>query len=92
MQSQIVSQPTGSAARGSARLHYLDWLRVIAMLMVFVVHLVHVFDTLKWHVKNVEQSAALTFFVGFLYPWGMPFFFPIAGAGSWYTLRRRSAQ
>ena len=87
MQSQIVSQPSGSAAR----LHYLDWLRVIAMLMVFVVHLVHVFDTLKWHVKNVEQSGALTFFVGFLYPWGMPFFFLIAGAGSWYALRRRSA-
>ena len=28
---------------------------------------------------------------GFFYPWGMPLFFLIAGAGSWFALRRRSA-
>lgn len=92
MQGQIVSQAAGSAPQPAARLHYLDCLRIIAILMVFVIHLVHVFDTLTWHIKNAQQSAALTFFVGFLYPWGMPFFFLIAGAGSWFALQRRSAR
>ena len=91
MQDQTVSQPTGSA-QTAVRLHYLDWLRVIAILMVFLIHLVHVFDTLTWHVKNAVQSEALTFFVGFLYPWGMPFFFLISGAGSWFALQRRTAR
>ncbi len=30
-------------------------------------------------------------FIGFFYPWGMPFFFLIAGTGTWFALRRRKA-
>jgi glucan biosynthesis protein C len=36
-------------------------------------------------------SMAITFFLAFLFPWGMPFFFLLAGAGSWFALRRRTA-
>jgi len=32
MQNSIVSQQTGSATREAGRLHYVDWLRVIATL------------------------------------------------------------
>jgi surface polysaccharide O-acyltransferase-like enzyme len=36
--------------------------------------------------------AATIFFMAFLAPWGMPFFFLLAGAGSWFALRRRTAR
>ncbi|MFN2137949.1 MAG: acyltransferase family protein, partial [Candidatus Promineifilaceae bacterium] len=72
------------------RLYYLDWLRVIAVFGVFLFHAVHPFDALPWHIKNSEQSTAVTLFIAFMFPWGMPFFFLLAGAGSWFALRRRS--
>jgi glucans biosynthesis protein C len=74
-----------------ARLYFLDWLRVIAILGVFLFHAVHPFDLTPWHIKNGEQSAVVTFFIAFLFPWGMPFFFLLAGASSWFALRRRTA-
>jgi peptidoglycan/LPS O-acetylase OafA/YrhL len=75
------------------RLHYLDWLRVIAILGVFLFHAVHPFDATDWHIKNADQSIIVTLvFVIFLYPWGMPLFFLLSGAGSWYALRKRTAQ
>lgn len=73
------------------RLHYLDWLRVAAVVGVFLFHAVHPFDLTAWHIKNSEQSTVITFFIAFMYPWGMPFFFLVAGAGSYLALRRRSA-
>jgi fucose 4-O-acetylase-like acetyltransferase len=73
------------------RLHYLDWLRVLAILGVFLFHAVHPFDFADWTIKNAELSETVTAFLGLLFPWGMPFFFLIAGAGSWFALRRRTA-
>ena len=76
----------------AARLHYLDWLRVVATLGVFLFHAVHPFDIVDWHIKNAEQSLVVSAFLGFLAPWGMPLFFLIAGAGSWFSLRRRTGR
>ncbi len=75
----------------SRRLYFLDWLRVFAVLGVFLFHAVHPFDLTAWHIKNAEQSEAITFFIIFMFPWGMPFFFMLAGAGSYFALRRRTA-
>lgn len=75
-----------------ARLYYLDWLRVIAVLGVFLFHAVHPFDLTPWHIKNAEQSEVVTYLIAFMFPWGMPFFFLLAGAGSWFALRRRAAR
>jgi uncharacterized membrane protein len=77
--------------RQTTRLYYLDWLRVIAVFGVFLFHAVHPFDLTDWHIKNAEQSQVVTFFIAFMFPWGMPFFFLLAGAGSWFALRRRTA-
>ena len=86
---------TDSPAKGpavkSARLHYLDWLRVLLILGVFLYHAVHPFDSaVDWHIKNAEQSDAVTVFLLLVYPWGIPLFFLVAGAGSKFALRRRS--
>jgi glucan biosynthesis protein C len=74
-----------------ARLHYLDWLRLLAILGVFLFHAVHPFDATDWHIKNADTSLVVTLvFVVFLYPWGMPLFFLLSGAASRFALRRRS--
>ena len=73
------------------RRYDLDWLRVIATLGVFLFHASNVFNTANFEIKNAERSEAITFIDIFFYPWGMPLFFLIAGAGTWFALRRRSA-
>jgi peptidoglycan/LPS O-acetylase OafA/YrhL len=84
------AQTNGPAERSggtSARLHYLDWLQVLAILGVFLFHAFHPFDALfDWHIKNAEKSTLATFFAGFFNLWGMPFFFLMAGATSWFSL------
>jgi peptidoglycan/LPS O-acetylase OafA/YrhL len=86
--------PTASTRveQATKRLHYLDWLQVLAVLGVFLFHAVHPFDDLfPWHIKNTERSAIANFFVGFFAFSGMPFFFLMAGATSWFSLQRRTA-
>jgi peptidoglycan/LPS O-acetylase OafA/YrhL len=82
---------TDSSSQGSVRLHYLDWLRVLAVAMVFVFHALKPFNIGDWIIMNSETSMAATVFFALLSPWGMPFFFLLAGAGSWFALRRRTA-
>jgi peptidoglycan/LPS O-acetylase OafA/YrhL len=81
-----IERPNG----GHVRLHYLDWLRVLAILGVFLFHAVHPFDMFPWEIKNAEQSVVVTLFIVFLGPWGMPLFFLLSGAGTWFALRRRT--
>jgi peptidoglycan/LPS O-acetylase OafA/YrhL len=72
------------------RLHYLDWLRVIVILGVFLYHVIHPFDLTDWHIKNAELSLPLTAVLLFFAPWGMPFFFLIAGTGTRFALGHRT--
>lgn len=89
MQSHMLPQPVGAPPE-KARLYYLDWLRVIAIGAVFLVHVSDVFNTVGFEIKNAEQSAAITIMQGLIFPWGMPLFFLIAGAGSYFALRHRT--
>ena len=95
MQRQLVAPPGLGIAPAPVpvpvRLHYLDWLRVLAILGVFLFHASNVFNDADFHIKNAERSTAITMFQGFFFPWGMPLFFLIAGAGSLFALRRRTA-
>ena len=91
MSEQLVPNPQASPIGKTARLHYVDWLRVIAIMVVFLFHAVHPFGGTDWHIKNLEESEVLTILLYFLAIWGMPFFFLIAGSASWFALRRRSA-
>jgi glucan biosynthesis protein C len=64
---------------------------VLAIFGVFLFHAVHPFDLFDWHIKNADLSMTVTVVLGLLFPWGMPFFFLIAGTGTWFALRRRTA-
>ncbi len=75
------------------RLHYIDWLRVIAIIGVWAYHSARPFMQQEWLINNPETSTAITlFFLIFLGSMGMPLFFLMAGAGVLFALRRRSGK
>src|SRR5512139_1677508 len=77
----------------SIRLHYLDWLRVIAILGVWAYHSARPFMLQEWLINNTQKSPAITFvFLIFLGSMGMPLFFMMAGAGCLFALRRRTGR
>jgi len=89
--STVTGQETST--KKSARLHYLDWLRNLLLFGVFLYHVLRPFDPLiPWHIKNAEKSDAVMGILLTINPWGIPLFFLVAGAGSWFALRRRSNQ
>jgi peptidoglycan/LPS O-acetylase OafA/YrhL len=84
------TQATKSAVTTKpSRLHYIDWLRVLAMLSIFFFHSNRFFDEFGWHLKNADQSIISTLFTGLLDLWLMPIFFLLSGVGSWYALKFR---
>ncbi|HSF79948.1 MAG TPA: acyltransferase [Anaerolineales bacterium] len=93
METQSVSRRAVAIPLTVGRVHYLDTLRVLAVLMVFVFHATKAFTVGGFLITNEQTSiVASIIFVAFLAPWGMPFFFMLAGAGSWFALQRRSAR
>ena len=90
-QSPVVSTQAGGSTQAVMRLHYLDWLRVLATLGVFFFHAINIFGPAKFEINNAERSDVITMIQVFFLPWGMPLFFLVAGAGSWFALRRRTA-
>jgi peptidoglycan/LPS O-acetylase OafA/YrhL len=73
------------------RRYDVDWLRVIAMLTVFVFHCTRFFDTEGWHLKNSEQSDLLFIVMrALVWPWAMEIFFLLSGVGTWYALQSRN--
>ncbi|MFX1327482.1 MAG: acyltransferase family protein [Promethearchaeota archaeon] len=68
------------------RRYDLDWLRVLATILVFLFHCSRFFDLLDWHVKNDEQDIGITVAQVMLSGFGMPVFFIIAGMASFYAL------
>lgn len=76
------------------RKYYMDWLRVIAILCVFVYHCTRFFDNEDWHVKAaLAQQADWIGMVRELvmWVWLMELFFLAAGFGARYMLRNRKA-
>jgi glucans biosynthesis protein C len=77
--------------RTTKRLHYLDWLRVLAVVGVFYAHTINIFDMLYWHIRSGGQSTGLMVLVVFGTQWGMSLFFFLAGASAWFALESRTA-
>jgi glucan biosynthesis protein C len=76
------------------RRYDIDWLRVIAMLGVFVLHCTRFFCTEGWQLKVAasEQSEIVGIVRDLtLAVWLMPLFFLVAGFAARYSLRRRTA-
>lgn len=70
------------------RLFYLDWLRILAILAVFLFHSTRFFDPYYWHVKNAQQTDSVMPFLTFLEIWIMPLFFFLSGATGIFGIQK----
>jgi len=74
------------------RRYDIDWLRVIAVLAVFLLHTSQFFGTGGWILENAERSFIVDVLRGALIDrWVMPLLFLLSGAASWYALKSRNA-
>jgi len=78
-------------AQGNARRFDLDWLRVSAILMVFIFHTGRLFDTAGWHAKNPTTYMGVSIWTAFVASWLMPLIFVISGASLFYALGKGNA-
>ena len=49
------------------RRYDIDWLRIIATLMIFFFHCARAFVYIDWHIMNRELSVEFTIFIVFMY-------------------------
>jgi peptidoglycan/LPS O-acetylase OafA/YrhL len=68
----------------------LDWLRVVAVLLVLFFHTGMMFVSWPWVVKSPVRSQALELVMGWLHVWRMPLLLFVSGAGTFLALRHRS--
>jgi len=68
------------------RRHDLDWLRILAILAVFLFHSTRFFDLEDWHVKSAVTYMRVQIWVGFATRWMMPLIFFISGASLFYAM------
>ena len=68
------------------RRYELDWLRVLAILVVFLYHSTRFFNLGDWHVKNVHTFVWVEIWNMFATRWMMPLFFIISGASLFYAI------
>ena len=70
------------------RRYDLDWLRVFAILTVFVYHSGRFFNSDGWHVKNPNTYFGMDVWETILVSWMMPLIFLISGASIFYALNK----
>ena len=77
--------------RSFARQHYIDWLRVLAVLLLFPFHTLRVYNAGElWYVKAAHLSTAVAYLLDFISAWQMQLLFLLAGASTCFALRKRS--
>ena len=69
----------------SNRNHYLDWLRVLGILIVFIYHSTRFYNVEDWTVKNELWYPSVELWNGFATTWMMPLMFAISGASLFYA-------
>jgi hypothetical protein len=67
-------------------MYELDWLRVLAIGVVFLYHSTRFFNLGDWHVKNIDTYVWVEMWNVFATRWMMPLFFLISGASLFYAL------
>ena len=73
------------------RQYYIDWLRILLIISVFLFHIGMIFNTWGWHIKNDQQyGGMLRSVMIFLHNWRMPLLFLLSGAGTFFALGKRT--
>ncbi|NLT49891.1 MAG: acyltransferase family protein, partial [Ignavibacteria bacterium] len=74
----------------SERRYDLDWLRVMAILLVLVFHVAMIYCSFGFHLKNNPTSRVFDYFIMFAHQWRMPLLLLISGAGTYFAAGKRS--
>jgi glucan biosynthesis protein C len=89
-----MSLQAAGAPKRSARRYDLDWLRVLAVLLLVPFHTALIFSLNPRDVVYIKDTVESHFLVdvdGFIYIWHMPLLFVIAGAATWFALGNRTS-
>ncbi|HEY5670383.1 MAG TPA: acyltransferase family protein [Anaerolineales bacterium] len=76
--------------KSNQRRYDLDWLRVFAILFVFIYHSSRFFNLEDWHVKNISTYFGVEVWNTFASSWLMPLIFVISGASLFYAMGKVS--
>jgi peptidoglycan/LPS O-acetylase OafA/YrhL len=79
------------ADRSVARVYYIDWLWILAVLLLFPFHVLRVFNHEAFYVKSSAVSDGVNTVLGLIGLWHMPLLFFLAGCSTYYALQKRSA-
>ncbi|MBZ5857427.1 acyltransferase family protein [Flavihumibacter profundi] len=71
------------------RQHYIDWIRVLAFILLIIFHSSMPFVPYGWEVKNAQTSQALMNLIWWFHQWRLPLLFFISGVGVYFSLQRR---
>ena len=74
----------------SVRQYFIDWLRIILILSVFLYHVGMIFSDMHWHIKNDVQISFMQPLLAFLHVWRIPLLFLVSGVSSFYALGSRT--
>lgn len=72
------------------REYYIDWIRVLAFMILIFFHCSMPFVSFNWEIKNLEHSLFLDRLIIWLHQWRLPLLFFISGVGVSFSLRKRS--
>jgi len=78
----------------SERIYFFDWLRVLAFVLVVLIHCIQMFAELYQPIENIgvkSMNDGAAYGLSFVTQWAMALFFLLAGASTWQALRRRTA-
>ena len=93
MQSGVSSSSLSRKVQPATRLYAIDWLRVLVMGVVYLFHVLRVFDVdPSSSLKNPQTSVLASVYTFFVNQWQMPAFFLLAGVSTWFSLQSRTAK
>jgi glucan biosynthesis protein C len=72
------------------RRYDLDWLRLIAIIILLFFHTGMLFNPWDWHIKNSETSESFRYWMVWFHFWRMPLLLFISGAGTYMALSKRT--
>lgn len=90
MQKEYLLHAESDLHNQTKRLYFIDWLRILATVIVFLYHCDGLFDSSDWPVKNAERSIISDMHMAFSDYWMMTLLFFISGASVYYSLKSRS--